>query len=283
MRREARVRTTDLKEMKSRGEKISMLTAYDYPTACLEDKAGIDVMLVGDSLGNVMLGYENTLPVTMLDMIHHTKAVVRGTKRALVIADMPFMSFQISIERTLLNASRLIKEAGATGVKLEGGEEVVPQITALVEAGIPVMGHLGLTPQLVNQLGGFKVQGRELDQAEKLLRDALLLEEAGVFAIVLECIPAPLARKISSELNIPTIGIGAGSSCDGQVLVAHDMLGIGGNFIPSFVRRYASLGDTMVEAFQGYIEDVRTGNFPNDQESYLTGEKGESLIKKLYG
>ncbi len=283
MSRSEKVRITDLKAMKERGEKISMLTAYDYPMARLEDEAGIDVILVGDSLGNVMLGYETTLPVTMEDMIHHTKAVVRGVKRSLVVADMPFMSFQVSKEDAVINAGRLLKEAGAEAVKLEGGEEVLEQTKAIVAAGIPVLGHLGLTPQSVNQMGGFKVQAKDLGQAKKLRRDALLLEEAGVFGIVLECVPSALGGKLSEELVIPTIGIGAGSLCDGQVLVAHDMLGFGGGFQPRFVRRYAALGDEMLKAFKDYIDDLRAGCFPSDKESFLTGQKGEDLIKKLYG
>ncbi len=283
MSKQEKVRITDLKVMKERGEKISMLTAYDYPMARLEDEAGIDVILVGDSLGNVMLGYETTLPVTMEDMIHHTKAVVRGVKRALVVADMPFMSFQVSKEDAVINAGRLLKEAGAEAVKLEGGEEVLEQTKAIVAAGIPVLGHLGLTPQSVNQMGGFKVQARDLGQAEKLRRDALLLEEAGVFGIVLECVPSALSGKLSEELVIPTIGIGAGPLCDGQVLVVHDMLGFGGGFQPRFVRRYASLGDAILKACKDYIDDLRAGSFPSDKESFLTGQKGEDLIKKLYG
>lgn len=283
MSRTEKVRTTDLIVMKERGKKISMLTAYDYPMARLEDEAGIDVILVGDSLGNVMLGYETTLPVTMEDMIHHTKAVVRGVERALVVADMPFMSFQVSKEDAVRNAGRLLKEAGAEAVKLEGGEEVLEQTKAIVAAGIPVLGHLGLTPQSVNQMGGFKVQARDLGQAEKLRRDALLLEEAGVFGIVLECVPSALSGKLSKELVVPTIGIGAGPLCDGQVLVVHDMLGLGGDFQPRFVRRYASLGDVMLKVFKDYIEDLQKGTFPSDKESFLTGQKGEDLIKKLYG
>ncbi len=274
-----KVRITHLKKMKEQGQKITMLTAYDYPTARLEDEAGIDIMLVGDSLGMVVLGYEDTVPVTMEDMIHHTKAVARGTERALVVGDMPFMSFQVSVEDTMKNAGRLLKEGMAQAVKLEGGEEVLPQTRALVKAGIPVMGHLGLTPQSVNQLGGFKVQGKEVAEAKKLIDDARLLEEAGIFSLVLECIPAPLAREITSELKVPTIGIGAGPDCDGQVLVVHDMLGMYQRFVPRFVRRYGEIGESMKEAFQRYMEDVRNGKFPAESESFSMDEE---TIKKLF-
>lgn len=280
MAKEDKVRTTDFRMMKKEGRKITMLTAYDYNSARIQDEAGVDSILVGDSLGMVMLGYENTLPVTIDEILHHTKAVVRGTKRALVIADMPFMSFQVSPEKTVENAGRFLKEGGATAVKLEGGREVLPQTRALIAAGIPVLGHLGLTPQSIHQMGGFKVQGKVLAQAEKLVEDAKLLEEAGVFGIVLECIPAPLAEKVSQSISMPTIGIGAGKGCDGQVLVAHDLLGLSGDFSPRFVRRYANLGEEMQKAFSSYISDVRSGEFPGEKESFSMDEE---TLKRIYG
>ncbi len=280
MTRDKKVRTTDFRGMKKEGRKITMLTAYDYNTARIQDEAGVDSILVGDSLGMVMLGYENTLPVTMEEILHHTRAVVRGTERALVIADMPFMSFQVSPEKTVENAGRLLKEGGATAVKLEGGREVLPQTKALIAAGIPVLGHLGLTPQSIHQMGGFKVQGKVLAQAEKLVEDAKLLEEAGGFGLVLECIPAPLAEKVSQSLSIPTIGIGAGKGCDGQVLVSHDLLGLSGDFSPRFVRRYANLGEEMKKAYSKYIEDVQKGQFPGEEESFSMDEE---TLKKIYG
>ncbi len=280
MARENKVRTTDFRKMKKEGRKITMLTAYDYNTARIQDEAGVDSILVGDSLGMVMLGYDTTLPVTMEDVLHHTRAVVRGTKRALVIADMPFLSFQVSPEKTVENAGRLLKEGGATAVKLEGGKEVLPQTKALIAAGIPVLGHLGLTPQSIHQMGGFKVQGKVQAQAEKLIEDARLLEEAGAFGLVLECIPAPLAEKVSGALNIPTIGIGAGKGCDGQVLVSHDLLGMSGDFSPRFVRRYANLGEEMQRAFSQYISEVQNGKFPGEKESFGMDEE---TLKKLYG
>jgi len=278
--KEDKVRTTDFRMMKKEGRKITMLTAYDYNSARIQDEAGVDSILVGDSLGMVMLGYENTLPVTIDEILHHAKAVVRGTKRALVIADMPFMSFQVSPEKTVENAGRFLKEGGATAVKLEGGREVLPQTRALIAAGIPVLGHLGLTPQSIHQMGGFKVQGKVLAQAEKLVEDAKLLEEAGVFGIVLECIPAPLAEKVSQSISMPTIGIGAGKGCDGQVLVAHDLLGLSGDFSPRFVRRYANLGEEMQKAFSSYISDVRSGEFPGEKESFSMDEE---TLKRIYG
>lgn len=257
-----------LSEMKSNVEKITALTAYDVQTARLLDRAGVEVILVGDSLGMVVLGYENTVSVTMEEMLHHTKAVTRGVKRALAIADMPFMSYQLGIKEALVNASRFLKEAGAKGVKIEGGRRVLPQVTALVNAGIPVMGHLGLTPQSVLQLGGFKVQGKERVQAEQLLVEAQELEAAGVFSLVLECIPRNLAKKISENLTIPTIGIGAGGYCDGQILVIQDLLGMDADFQPKFVRRYANLQQMISKAVEDYITDVKTEKFPSPEESF---------------
>lgn len=263
-----KVTTATLSKMKEKGEKITALTAYDFQTASLLDEAGVELFLVGDSLGMVILGYENTIPVTMEDMIHHTQAVTRGVKRGLVVADLPFMSYQTDVKDALINAGRLMKEAGAHAVKLEGGEEVLPQIKAMVQAGIPVLGHLGLTPQSVHQLGGFKVQGKGEAQAERLKREAKALEAAGVFGIVLECIPAPLAKEVSDSLMIPTIGIGAGAECDGQILVTQDLLGMDNSFKPKFVRRYANLQEIIMKAVQEYISDVKEKNFPNAEESF---------------
>ncbi len=270
----ARVTTTVLMEMKSRGEKITMLTAYDYPTACLLDEAGVDMLLVGDSVGNVVLGYEDTLPVTMEEMIHHTKAVTRGARRAMVIGDMPFLSYQVSLPEAILNAGRFLKEGGAQAVKLEGGSERDEVVRALVETGIPVMGHIGLTPQSVHQLGGFRVQGRDEAAGRRLLEDALALEAAGAFALVLEAIPAELAAEVTSQLQVPTIGIGAGPCCDGQVLVVHDMLGLSARRVPKFVKQYALLGDIIKDAARAYQADVKNGIFPGPEHCYDTPKAG---------
>lgn len=268
----ARVTTVTLREMKDRGERISMLTAYDYPIARLLDEAGIEVILVGDSLAMVGLGYETTLPVTMEEMLHHVRAVSRGVKRALLVADMPFGSFQASVEEGVRNAGRFLKEAGAQAVKLEGGREVADLTRRLTSVGIPVMGHLGLTPQMVHQFGGFKVQGRTAAAAERLREDALLLEEAGVFALVLEGIPWQVAEVITKELRIPTIGIGAGSSCDGQVLVTNDLLGLFDDFTPKFVKRYANLKETIAAAFTRYRQEVKAGEFPGPEHAFRLDE-----------
>ncbi|MCI0483059.1 MAG: 3-methyl-2-oxobutanoate hydroxymethyltransferase [candidate division NC10 bacterium] len=268
----ARVTTVTLREMKDRGERISMLTAYDYPIARLLDEAGIEVILVGDSLAMVGLGYETTLPVTMEEMLHHVRAVSRGVKRALLVADMPFGSFQASVEEGIRNAGRFLKEAGAQAVKLEGGREVADLTQRLTSVGIPVMGHLGLTPQMVHQFGGFKVQGRTAAAAERLREDARLLEEAGVFALVLEGIPWQVAEVITKELRIPTIGIGAGSSCDGQVLVTNDLLGLFDDFTPKFVKRYANLKETIATAFTRYRQEVRAGEFPGPEHAFRLDE-----------
>ncbi len=268
----ARVTTVTLREMKDRGEKISMLTAYDYPIARLLDEAGIEVILVGDSLAMVGLGYETTLPVTMEEMLHHVRAVSRGVKRALLVADMPFGSFQASVEEGVRNAGRFLKEAGAQAVKLEGGREVADLTRRLTSVGIPVMGHLGLTPQMVHQFGGFKVQGRTAAAAERLREDALLLEEAGIFALVLEGIPWQVAEVITKELRIPTIGIGAGSSCDGQVLVTNDLLGLFDDFAPKFVKRYANLKETIAAAFTRYRQEVKAGEFPGPEHAFRLDE-----------
>ena len=262
------VTTLVVQEMKRKGEKITMLTAYDYSTAAVVDQAGVDMILVGDSLGMCVLGYDSTLPVTMEDMIHHTKAVSRAVKRALVIADMPFMSYQVSTEEALRNAGRFMQEAGAHAIKLEGGREVAEVVRRTVAAGIPVMGHLGLTPQSVHQLGGYKVQGKGESAGKRILEDARILEEAGAFSIVLECVPEGLADEISKALRIPTIGIGGGVHCDGQVLVVNDMLGLFEKFTPKFVKKYANLNVDMKEAVGRYVDEVRKGVFPGKEHSF---------------
>jgi 3-methyl-2-oxobutanoate hydroxymethyltransferase len=263
-----KVTTHVLQEMKQAGEKITMLTGYDFTTARIIDKAGIDVILVGDSASNVMAGHETTLPITLDQMIYHASSVVRGVERALVVVDMPFGSYQGNSKEALSSAIRIMKESGGHAVKLEGGEEVLESITRILTAGIPVMGHLGLTPQSIYKFGTYVVRAREEEEAERLIRDAKLLEEAGCFAIVLEKIPADLATKVAEELTIPVIGIGAGGGVDGQVLVVHDMLGINNEFSPRFLRKYHNLFEEMIGAFHRYIEDVRAGDFPNEEESY---------------
>lgn len=270
---------TTFQQAKENGEKLTMLTAYDYSTAKLIDEAGINSILVGDSLGNVILGYDDTVSVTMEDMIHHGAAVARGVKDALVIIDMPFMSYQTSVYDALVNAGRLMKEGRAGAVKLEGGTEVVPQIKAIVAAGIPVCAHIGLTPQSINAFGGFKVQGKSEEAAKKLLEDAKAVEAAGAFAVVVEGVPKKLADLITEQLTIPTIGIGAGNGCDGQVLVYQDMLGMFSDFTPKFVKKYASLGEVMKEAFANYIEEVQSGAFPAKEHEY---SMDDSVIEKLY-
>ncbi|MBS1117820.1 MAG: 3-methyl-2-oxobutanoatehydroxymethyltransferase [Deltaproteobacteria bacterium] len=261
-----------LRQMKQRGEKIAMLTAYDATFARLLDEAGTDVLLVGDSLGMVVQGHETTLPVTLEEIAYHCRAVVRGARRAHVVGDMPFMSYQASYEQGVTNAGRLMKEGTCHSVKLEGGAVHAELVHRLVAAGIPVMGHIGLTPQSFHQLGGFKVQGRDVGGRERLLSDARTLEEAGVYSIVLEAIPADIAREITQSLSIPTIGIGAGTQCDGQVLVSYDALGMDETFKPRFVRRYETLGQRIKDAVAHYIEDVRTGAFPSDAESFSVAE-----------
>lgn len=271
--------TSWFREAKANQEKITMLTAYDYSTAKLLDEAGVDSILVGDSLGMVMLGYDSTLKVTMEDMIHHTKAVTRGTRNAMVIADMPFLSYHVSPEKAVENAGRLIQEGGAQAVKLEGGREMVPAIEAIIKAQIPVVGHLGLTPQSVNVFGGYKVQGKELEAAQTIIEDALILQAAGVFAIVLECVPEKLSKIISERLSIPTIGIGAGNSCDGQVLVIQDMLGTFTDFKPKFVKTYGNIGEHTKEAVAKYIEEVKNMDFPSMEHTFAIDE---NIIEKLY-
>jgi 3-methyl-2-oxobutanoate hydroxymethyltransferase len=266
--------------MKLKGEKITMLTAYDYTTAKIIDEVGIPLILVGDSLGNVVLGYESTIPVTMEEMLHHTKAVVRGSKKAIVIGDLPFMTYHISGEDALRNAATLIQAGGAQAVKLEGGVNVADRVSKIVNCGIPVMGHIGLTPQSVNQLGGFKVQGKSLEAAGRLLNDARALEEAGAFAIVLESVPALLATFISQSIIIPTIGIGAGAGCDGQVQVVSDILGLFTDFVPKHARQYARLADIMSAAISEYYNDVKNGNFPTDKQSFSIDESIIAELKK---
>ena len=256
------------KNAKQKGEKLSMLTAYDYTTASLVDSAGINAILVGDSLGMVMLGYEDTLSVTMEDMIHHSKAVARGAKNTLVVTDMPFMSYQTSVYDAVINAGRLMKEGRAGAVKLEGGAEFAEHISAIVKASIPVMGHIGLTPQSVNAFGGFKVQGKTNEAAQKLIDDAKALEKAGVLAIVVECVPAELGKAITEAVNVPVIGIGAGKYCDGQVLVYQDMLAMYDKMKPKFVKAYANIGEQMIEAFKAYDSEVKSGAFPTDEHSF---------------
>lgn len=268
-----------IQEQKNNGDKIAMLTAYDYSTAKLVDGSGVNMILVGDSLGMIMLGYRDTLEVTMEDMIHHSRAVSRGTENALLVTDMPFMSYQASVYDAVTNAGRLMKEGLANAVKLEGGREFAPHIRAITDASIPVMGHLGLTPQSVNVFGGFKVQGKSEAAAKKLIEDAKILEEAGAFAIVLECVPAKLAEFVSKEITIPTIGIGAGAGCDGQVLVYQDMLQMFSGFKPKFVKHFANIGAAMDEAFKKYITEVKEGSFPAPEHSFTISD---DVLKKLY-
>ncbi|HYW35934.1 MAG TPA: 3-methyl-2-oxobutanoate hydroxymethyltransferase [Balneolaceae bacterium] len=262
------VTTQTVVNMKQEGEKISMLTAYDYTMARIIDQAGIDIILVGDSAANVMAGHQTTVPMTLDQMIYHTSCVVRGADRALVIADMPFMSFQVSAEEALRSAGRMMKETGAQGVKMEGGRSIAASIKKITGAGIPVMGHLGLTPQSINQFGSYRVRAKDEDEAQALLDDARALEQAGCFAVVLEKIPASLGKRVTGALSIPTISIGGGPHCDGQVLVIHDMLGFNKKFNPKFLRRYADLHSEMTEAVQQYIDDVKSGDFPGENEQY---------------
>ena len=271
--------TTSIMQMKNSGHKISMLTAYDYTTARLLDEAGVNTILVGDSLGNVILGYEDTISVTVEDMIHHSAAVARGAKNALVVTDLPFMSYQTSVYDAVVNAGRLMKEGRAGAVKLEGGKEVCPQIKAIVSAGIPVVAHLGLTPQSINTFGGFKVQGKTEAAAKKLIEDAKAVEEAGAFLLVLECVPAKLAKLVTESINIPTIGIGEGAGCDGQVLVIYDMLGMFSDFKPKFVKHFANAGDMIREAVKTYIAEIDDGTFPAEEHCYKIDDE---VIDKLY-
>jgi len=275
-----KVNTVSMRKMKAGGERIAMITAYDYPSAKLAEEAGADIILVGDSLGMVVLGYDSTIPVTMEDMIHHTKAVTRAAKRSLVVADLPFLSYHKSVEEAVANAGRLMQEGLAKAVKMEGGSEIAPVVQRCVQAGIPVVGHIGLTPQSVYQLGGYKVQGRDLAAAQKLMADAIALQEAGAFAVVLECVPEEVAGKIAKELTIPVIGIGSGAGCDGQVLVFHDLVGYASQIAPSFVKRYADVGGIIREAVAQYVRDVEARAFPGPEHVF---HAAEDTIKQLYG
>ncbi|MFC1963236.1 3-methyl-2-oxobutanoate hydroxymethyltransferase [Chloroflexota bacterium] len=273
-----RIAITQIREMKQKGDRIAMLTAYDYSTAKIIDEAGIPLILVGDSLGMVVLGYESTIPVTMEEMLHHTKAVVRGTKQALVVGDMPFMTYHTSIMDALRNAGRFIQEGGAQAVKLEGGEEMADIVKRIVSCGIPVMGHIGLTPQSINQLGGFKAVGKTPETAIRLLNDARALDEAGVFAIVLEAVPEPLSKLITKKVRVPTIGIGAGKHCDGQVQVISDLLGLFTDFVPRHAKQYAKLFEIIKLATTSYINEVQAGTFPTSKQSYTMDE---SILAEL--
>jgi len=277
-----KITTKSFRHKKNSGDPITMLTAYDYPTALIMDRVGIDSILIGDSLGMVVLGYENTLPVTMEEMLHHCRAVARGARFALLIGDMPFMSYQVSIEDAVRNAGRFLQGAGMEAVKLEGGRERIDAIRAIIGAGIPVMGHLGLTPQSVNLLGGFRAQGKTASAAKRLYEDALLLQDAGCFSLVLESVPYRLAELVSQKLEIPTIGIGAGNGCDGQVLVTHDLLGLFDRFTPKFVRKYADFYTEMERAFDAYRIDVETGNFPASEHTVgMPEEEWQELLEEL--
>jgi 3-methyl-2-oxobutanoate hydroxymethyltransferase len=267
-----RYRIHHFREMKQKGEKFAMLTAYDYSTAKMIDEAGIPMILVGDSLGNVMLGYDTTIPVTMEDMLHHCKAVMRGVKTALVVGDMPFMTYHVSVEDALRNAGRFIQEAGVHAVKIEGGTVVAEKIRRMVESGIPVMGHIGLTPQSINQLGGARIQGKTLEAAQKLIEDAIAVDQAGAFALVMETVPAPLAALVTKKISIPTIGIGAGPGCDGQVQIVNDILGSTGGYIPKHAKQYANLNEIMKNAISAYQSEVRQGAFPTEKESFPLDE-----------
>lgn len=275
-----KVTITDLQNKKREGKKITMLTAYDYPMARLVDDAGIDMILVGDSLGMVVLGYDSTVPVTMDEMIHHSKAVRRGTKYAFLVGDMPFMSYQISKEEAIRNAGRFMKEAGCDAVKLEGGDEVLEITKAIVDAGIPVLGHLGLTPQTISKLGGYKIQGKDAEAAKKILDQALRLEKAGCFAVVLECVPDEVAKVITEKLKIPSIGIGAGPYCDGQVLVTNDMVGLFDRFVPKFVKQYVKLSALISEGLKKYKDEVERGIFPDEAHSFVIKEEELDKLRK---
>ena len=274
----ARVTARDITQMKAKGEKIPMITAYDYTSARLADEAGVPLLLVGDSLGMVVLGYDSTIPVTMEDMLHHLKAVSRGSQRAHIVGDLPFMTYHVDAAQALTNAGRLVQEGGAQSVKLEGGEMVAEKVHRIVECGMPVMGHIGLTPQSANALGGYRVQGRGRREAVQLLKDACALEEAGAYAVVLELVPAPLARLISQRVTIPTIGIGAGPHCDGQVQVLHDMLGLFTDFVPKHTKQYLRLAEEMKDALGRYAQEVKDGSFPTAKESF---DMDEAIVEEL--
>jgi 3-methyl-2-oxobutanoate hydroxymethyltransferase len=275
-----RLTIRQIRRMKQRGERIAMLTAYDYTSARLAEAAGVSFLLVGDSLGMVVLGHDSTLPVTLDAMMHHARAVVRGTSKALVVADLPFMTYNVSPEQALQNAGRMMQEAGVQAIKLEGGQYIAPIVERLTACGIPVMGHLGLTPQSIHQLSGFRVQGRDTDTAQRLADDAVALQQAGAFSVVLELVPTELARRISQSLDIPTIGIGAGNGCDGQVQVWHDVLGLYEDFVPKHTKQYATLGNTIRAALSQYVEDVQSGAFPTAEQSFAMDE---TVLDALYG
>jgi 3-methyl-2-oxobutanoate hydroxymethyltransferase len=273
--------THTIRKMKQKGEKITMLTAYDYPTAKIMDENNVDMILVGDSLGMVILGYEDTTKVTVDDIVHHTRAVTRAAKRAMVVADMPFLSYHLGVETSVKNAGRLMQEGNAGAIKLEGGSEVVDSVRAIVNAGIPVMGHLGLTPQSIKTMGGYFIQGKKVDEAERMLEEAKLLQEAGAFSLVLECVPSELAEYVSNNIDIPVIGIGSGNKCDGQVLVFHDFTGYNTGFIPKFVKKYGNVGEEIKKCVTGYIDEVKNGTFPSEEYSFFS----EALtdLNKEYG
>ena len=270
----------DIQQLKSDGQKISMITAYDYTSSYLAEEAGVEIILVGDSMGQVVLGYDTTLPVSMEDIIRHTQMVIRGSESAHIVSDLPFMSYQVSVEQAVSNAGRLVKEGGCQSVKLEGGEKVCNQIRAIVDAGIPVMGHLGLVPQSVNQLGGYKVQSRSQDGVRRIFRDILELEKAGAYGVVLESVPREVAHVLSQKVKLPVIGIGAGPDCDGQVQVFHDLLGLYKDFNPKHSRIYANIGDDITNALSNYVSDVSSGDFPNDEESFHISA---TVISKVFG
>ncbi len=272
----------DLKSKKEKAEPITMLTAYDYPTGLLVDQAGIDIILVGDSLAMVVLGHESTVTVTMDEMLHHCKAVARGAKHPLLVGDMPFMSYQVDVKEAVRNAGRFLKEGGMDVVKLEGGRDMAPTVQAIVGAGIPVMGHIGLTPQTISKLGGYRVQGKDVAAARALIDDALALEDVGAFSLILEAIPSPVAKLITERVSIPTIGIGAGPNCDGQVLVIHDLIGLFDRFVPKFVKQYANVFAPIVEALESYRDEVRDGTFPGPEYCYGMGDEAlQALLEEL--
>ncbi len=273
----------NLKSKKEKGEPITMLTAYDYPTGLLVDQAGIDIILVGDSLAMVVLGHENTVAVTMDEMLHHCKAVARGAKNPLLVGDMPFMSYQVDVKEAIRNAGRFLKEGGMDVVKLEGGRDMAPTVKGIVDAGIPVMGHIGLTPQTISKLGGYRVQGKDIATAKALIDDGLALEEAGAFSLILEAIPGPVARLITERVGIPTIGIGAGPDCDGQVLVTHDLIGLFDRFVPKFVKQYTNTFSSIIEALESYRDEVVAGTFPGPEHGYSMSDEALQALLKEFG
>jgi len=278
-----KVTTLNLKSKRERGEPITMLTAYDYPTGLLVDQAGIDIILVGDSLAMVVLGHENTVAVTMDEMLHHCKAVARGAKNPLLVGDMPFMSYQVDVKEAIRNAGRFLKEGGMDVVKLEGGRDMAPTVKGIVDAGIPVMGHIGLTPQTISKLGGYRVQGKDVATAKALIDDGLALEDAGAFSLILEAIPGPVARLITERVGIPTIGIGAGPDCDGQVLVTHDLIGLFDRFVPKFVKQYTNTFSSIIEALESYRDEVVAGTFPGPEHGYSMSDEALQALLKEFG